>query len=137
MKLRRHFYLTSGFVLVGLGIAGAALPLLPTTPFLLLAAFCFARSSRRWHDWLVTHRLFGPYINAFRERRGLTAAQKGRIAVTLSATLLISFLLVSRWYARAGIAAIWAVWMAILYFSRTAAETPVAERGPSDTPPAC
>jgi uncharacterized protein len=137
MGLRRQLYLVSGFVLVGLGLAGAALPLLPTTPFLLLAAFCFARSSRRWHEWLVTHRVFGPYINAFRERRGLTAAQKSRIALTLSATLLISFLLVSNWYARAAIAAIWAIWMGILYFSRTAAEPPVAGSAPSDTPPGC
>lgn len=50
-------------VLAGLGVA---LPLLPTTPFLLLAAFAFARSSERWHDWLLGHRLFGPIIDHWR-----------------------------------------------------------------------
>lgn len=137
MNLRRSIYLCSGFFCVGLGVAGAVLPLLPATPFLLLAAFCFARGSRRWHEWLLTHRVFGPYIRAFRERRGLTAAQKGRVALTLSATLVISFLLVSHWYERAAIAGIWAVWMAVLYFTRTAPETPLAESAPPDTPPGC
>jgi hypothetical protein len=51
-----------GLVCVALALIGVALPLLPTVPFLLLAAFFFARSSERLHTWLVTHRLFGPMI---------------------------------------------------------------------------
>ena len=51
-----------GTVSVGLGAVGAILPLLPTTPFLLLAVLCFARSSERMHTWLLAHRWFGPYI---------------------------------------------------------------------------
>lgn len=135
MKLRRYFYLTSGFLMVGLGVAGALLPLVPTTPFLLLAAYCFARSSPRRYHWLVEHRVFGPYIRAFREKRGLTAAQKGRVAVVVTATLLISFLLAPRRYARAIVVGIWFAGLVVLYFSRTAPEE-VAETAPNDTPPA-
>lgn len=51
-----------GSISVGLGAVGAVLPLLPTTPFLLLAVLCFARSSERMHTWLLAHRWFGPYI---------------------------------------------------------------------------
>lgn len=132
MKLRRNFYLISGFGLVGLGVAGAILPLLPTTPFLLLAAYCFARSSARWHDWLMNHRIFGSYIRAFRERRGLTRAQKGRIAVTVTLTLAISFLLTPH-YLKLIPAGIWLLGMGILYFSRTAAESPITPAEPTDT----
>ena len=55
-------WLLVGWLCVALGAIGAVLPLLPTTPFILLAAWCFARSSRRWHDWLHASRLFGPLL---------------------------------------------------------------------------
>lgn len=58
-------YLTLGFVCVALGFAGVVLPLLPTTPFLLLAAAAFLKSSPRWHRWLLQHRTFGPYLRNF------------------------------------------------------------------------
>ncbi|HWQ36120.1 MAG TPA: YbaN family protein [Blastocatellia bacterium] len=124
---KRGMYIAAGFICFGLGVAGALLPLLPATPFLLLSAFFFARSSERWHEWLVTHRTFGPYIAAFREKRGLTAAQKRRIALTLTLTLLLSFWLVPRWYARLLIGVIWFFWMIVLFRSRTATEAVVFE----------
>lgn len=58
--LTRPLFLCLGLVLVATGAIGVVLPLLPTTPFLILALFCFARSSQRFHDWLYHHRLFGP-----------------------------------------------------------------------------
>ncbi|WP_235830070.1 YbaN family protein [Algihabitans albus] len=72
MKLRsrlsplRLFWLAVGVSALALGGLGAALPLLPTTPFMLLAAFAFARSSERLHDWLLGHRVFGPLIRDWR-----------------------------------------------------------------------
>ncbi|BFM13461.1 YbaN family protein [Simiduia litorea] len=62
-------YLVLGFSCVGLAALGAALPLLPTTPFVLLAAGCFARSSERWHNWLVGTRLFGPLLKNWQHNR--------------------------------------------------------------------
>lgn len=70
-----------GWLCVGLGLIGAVLPLLPTTPFLLLAAACFARSSERWHRWLFANRLFGDTLRRYQQGEGMP--RRARI-VTLS-----------------------------------------------------
>ncbi|MDZ7751996.1 MAG: YbaN family protein [Gammaproteobacteria bacterium] len=62
-----------GLLFVGIGAVGAVLPLLPTTPFILLAAWCFARSSPRLHGWLMTSELFGPLLRDWEEKRCMTA----------------------------------------------------------------
>lgn len=64
----RGFYLALGLVFAGLGIAGALLPVLPTTPFLILAAACFTRSSERLERWLLDHPRYGPTLTEWRER---------------------------------------------------------------------
>lgn len=61
-SLRKALYFSLGWICVLLGLIGVLLPLLPTTPFIILAAFCFSRSSPRFHRMLVEHRLFGPII---------------------------------------------------------------------------
>lgn len=65
-----------GILAIVLGVIGIFLPLLPTTPFLLLAAACFARSSKRMHDWLMGHRLFGKFLRSYEEGRGIPARAK-------------------------------------------------------------
>jgi len=65
-----------GFIFVGLGVVGIFVPGLPTTPFLLLAAACFARSSKKFYNWLLNHRIFGPYIKNYREHRAITLRWK-------------------------------------------------------------
>ncbi|HEX9964012.1 MAG TPA: YbaN family protein [Allosphingosinicella sp.] len=74
--MRRLLYLCLGFASVGLGAAGIVLPLLPTVPFMLLAAFFFARSSPRLEAWIVEHPRFGPHIKAWRERGAIGPAGK-------------------------------------------------------------
>lgn len=66
---RKWLYFIAGFLLVGLATLGIFLPLLPTTPLLLLAAACFANSSEKWHRWLMEHNLFGPILKNWHERR--------------------------------------------------------------------
>lgn len=80
---RRVFLLGVGFLSVGLAAAGIMLPLLPTTPFLLLAAACFLRSSDRLHRWLINHRWFGSYIRDYREYGGITRRAKSGTLVLL------------------------------------------------------
>jgi uncharacterized membrane protein YbaN (DUF454 family) len=65
-----------GILAVGLGVVGIFVPLLPTTPFLLLAAACFARSSPRLHAWLLNNRWFGSYIRHYREHRAISLPAK-------------------------------------------------------------
>ena len=74
--LIRCLLVVAGSVSVALGIAGVFLPLLPATPFLLLAAACYVRSSPRLYRWLMTHRWTGEYIRDFREKRGLPLRTK-------------------------------------------------------------
>jgi len=68
-ELRRYLLIIIGTFFLGLGIIGIFLPLLPTTPFLLLAAACYTRSSKRLYDWLLTNRWLGNYIRNYRERK--------------------------------------------------------------------
>ena len=124
MGVKSRAYIAAGFVSVALGIAGIPLPLLPTTPFLLLAAFCFARGSQRWHHWLMTHPTLSPYILAFRNKSGLTRAQKWRIAGLVSLTLMVTGTFAPV-YGKALAIVIWVTTMLYLYFSAAA---------PSDIP---
>lgn len=72
----RWLLIIGGFVLVGIGTLGIFLPLLPTTIFLILAAWCFARSSESFHRWLHTNRLFGKYLSQYRSKAGMTRNSK-------------------------------------------------------------
>ncbi|MEZ5714534.1 MAG: YbaN family protein [Paracoccaceae bacterium] len=78
----QYIWAALGLICVGLGLIGIVLPLLPTVPFMLLAAFFFARSSERLHNWLITHPTFGPPIVDWNERGAINPRVK-RIA-TLS-----------------------------------------------------
>jgi hypothetical protein len=70
-NLSRWALITTGTFFLGLGIVGIFLPLLPTTPFLLLAAACYARSSKRFYNFLLNNKWFGNYIKNYRERKGI------------------------------------------------------------------
>jgi uncharacterized membrane protein YbaN (DUF454 family) len=86
----RVLWLAVGFLATGCGIAGVVLPLVPTTPFLLLAAFAFARSSPRLHDWLVNHPRFGPPIADWQAHGAISRRTKLVAAAVMIATLALS-----------------------------------------------
>lgn len=75
-KFVKWLLVAAGFLFVALGAVGVFLPLLPTTPFLLLAAACFARSSERFYRWLLRNRWFGAYVRDYREGRGVPVRVK-------------------------------------------------------------
>lgn len=83
----------AGSVFVALGAAGIVVPLLPTTPFLLLASYCYLRSSPRLHAWLLSSRWLGGYIRSYQEGGGVTLRWKAATLALLWATIAVSALL--------------------------------------------
>ena len=101
-SLKKRLLMSAGFLSLGLGAAGIFLPVLPTTPFLLLAAACFMRSSDRLHEWMLTNRWFGPYIRNYREHKAVTKRTKTVTLVLLWGTIgYTAFGVVSSWTLRA------------------------------------
>ncbi len=98
-RVARTLLLGTGFVFVGLGALGAVLPVLPTTPFLLVAAACFARSSTPFYDWLLANRLFGPLIRDWRESRSIARHVKvtAIVMIGLVGGSSLVFFVVSPW----------------------------------------
>ncbi len=86
-KFKQMSLLGGGTACVALGVIGMFLPILPTTPFLLLAAFCYARSSRRFYDGLVTNRWCGAYIRNYREGHGISRQHKVGVILLLWLTM--------------------------------------------------
>lgn len=89
----RIFWFSLGMVALGLGVIGAFLPILPTVPFLLVAAFGFARSSPRFHDWLLSHPVFGPPIRDWRESGAIGRRAKWLATASIAAAFIPPILL--------------------------------------------
>jgi uncharacterized membrane protein YbaN (DUF454 family) len=97
----RYVLIGAGCISLGLGLAGIPLPVLPTTPFLLLSAGCFARSSPRLLRWLMTNRLFGRYLRNYCEKKGVSVRIKiGVLALLWIAIGLSAFGAVEAWWLR-------------------------------------
>ncbi|HAI59495.1 MAG TPA: DUF454 domain-containing protein [Xanthomonadaceae bacterium] len=84
IDLRRALWIAVAYLALGLGLIGIVLPGLPTTPFILLAAWAAARSSRTLHAWLLGHRVFGPMVRDWQER-GAVSRRAKRMAVGMMA----------------------------------------------------
>ena len=87
----RAFFFIAGLLSVALGIIGIALPLLPTVPFMILAAFCFAKSSARLESWLLDHAHFGPPIRQWREHRAISRRGKWAATIAFAFSIALGF----------------------------------------------
>lgn len=97
--MRRHLYLIAGFLSIGLGAIGVLLPLLPTVPFMILAAYCFARSSPRMEARLLDHKYFGPHIRRWREKGAISRrGKKAALAAFAFSAVLALFLSPWPWF---------------------------------------
>lgn len=90
----RWLYLVAGIVSLALGVVGIFVPVLPTTPFVLLAAACFARSSPRFHEWLLRHRVMGPIIREWEAHRAMPPGVKPWAYAVMAVTFGISIAVV-------------------------------------------
>ena len=91
----KFLFATFGIISLGLGILGIFLPLLPTTPFLLLSAWLFSKSSDRLYHWLLNHRIFGDYIRSFKEDRAISLRIKIVALTTKWAAMLVAIFTVA------------------------------------------
>ena len=96
MKLKKILYVIAGCMAVGLGAVGAVLPLLPSFPFLLLAAFCFAKSSERLHKWFTNTKLYKNNLESYVKGRGMTRKTKIRIMVTVTLLMSVGFIMMDQ-----------------------------------------
>ncbi|TXJ56241.1 DUF454 domain-containing protein [Brachyspira aalborgi] len=89
-----------GFISMGIGIVGIVTPILPTTPFLLLASFFFAKGSKRFHDWFISTKIYKKYLESFVQSKAMTLKNKFTILFPVSCMLIITFIFVNNLYAR-------------------------------------
>ena len=89
-KIKYYIYLSFGSLSLSLGIMGLFLPVLPTTPFLLLSSYCFIRSSKKMHFWLTNHKIFGTYIRNYIEHKAIKKSDRIKALAFLWTTLIIT-----------------------------------------------
>ena len=98
--MRKRVFILLGWFFTGLALIGVALPILPTTPFILLAGWLFANSSERYERWLKRTRVYKRYAVPFMEAGGLTFRKKAELLITVYAVLLLSGLLIANTHVR-------------------------------------
>ena len=116
MKAKKILFIVLGCIGLGLGAVGAVVPLLPAFPFLLLAAYSFARSSERLHSWFINTKLYKNNLESYVKGRGMTKRTKVRIMITV--TVLMAFGFVMMHQVPVGRIVLAAVWLFhIFYFA--------------------
>jgi len=98
VNLKRIVLIIIGWTCVILGVAGIFLPILPTTPFILLASWCFAHSSERFHTWLIQHPKLGPLVQMWQSGQGIPRRVRNRAILAIAVGMTLSALIVGKWW---------------------------------------
>lgn len=115
MRLKKALLVVVGCLSLALGAIGAVLPILPTVPFLMLSAFCFAKSSEKLHSWFISTKLYKKNLESFVKGEGMTVKTKVKIMSTVTILMAIGFIMMSRVPVGRGILAI--AWVChVVYF---------------------
>lgn len=131
MNIKKIIYIALGCLGVGLGALGAVLPLLPSFPFLLLAAFSFGKSSDRLHAWFIGTRLYKENLESYAQGKGMTRKTKVRIMVTVTLLMSIGFLMMHQ--VVVGRIALGCVWVFhVLYFTFAVKTIPESSKQEKD-----
>lgn len=96
MRLKKALLVVVGCLSLALGAIGAVLPILPTVPFLMLSAFCFAKSSDKLHSWFISTKLYKKNLESFVKGEGMTVKTKVKIMSTVTILMAIGFIMMSR-----------------------------------------
>jgi len=89
--MKRYFWMLLGFISLGVAYLGVILPGLPYSPFIVFAAYCFAKSSPRMHNWIMNHKLFGPFINNWNQKRVFPLKLKFFMLASMSVSLALMY----------------------------------------------
>ena len=112
-KIKKAFWMSAGFVFLGIAYIGIVTPGIPWSTPTVAAAFCFAKGSQRWHEWIMNHRLFGPFLRNWSEKRVFPTAGKWAMVITMDISLIILWVTTQNWKLVLGVAAgmaLCAVW---------------------------
>lgn len=93
-KVKKYLYVTLGFIAFGLGAIGVILPILPTTPFLLIASFCFAKGSDKFHNWFINTKIYKNHLESFVKERAMTLKEKVVLLSFVNLMLLFPLILI-------------------------------------------
>ena len=108
MKISKVIFITVGCICLALGTVGIVLPILPTVPFIMATAFCFAKSSERLHRWFVSSNMYKKHLQSFVEKRGMLMKTKLTILTTVTLLMGFGFVMMSRVpVARVILAVVW------------------------------
>ncbi len=117
MNIKKIVYIVVGCIGVGLGAIGAVVPMLPAFPFLMLAAFCFGRSSEKLNNWFINTRLYKNNLESYVQGRGMTWRTKIRIMITVTFLMSIGFTMMALKSVKVGCIVLLCVWVFhIVYF---------------------
>ena len=117
MNIKRNLYIAIGCIALALGAIGSVLPLIPTFPFLLLAAFCFGKSSKRLHDWFIETNLYKKNLETYMQGKGMPMKAKLRIVTMVTLLMGFGFIMMKDvLIGRVVLAVVWVVHIVYFFF---------------------